>query len=189
MRHSHQQRMWQSQQNTQLPTKKSEYWIDSHQAAGILRLRWMCKFSIGSLHPGIYSEGRDGTTTGFTLCHQQALEHIKCEWHAPVLELVNPAGQTEGWSPLHAVQDRELVAIRKDRRLIPPHNRPLNTISCRTDRRKMSVTGMPYYQTYQKWTHSVPSRPGCQPCKTLEDMLLWTCKYEDFNNASDDSSV
>ena len=25
-----------SQQNTQLPTKKPEYWIDSHQAAGIL---------------------------------------------------------------------------------------------------------------------------------------------------------
>ena len=65
--------------------------------------------------------------------------------------------------------DRELLATRMDRRLIPPRSRTLKTISGRTDRRKMSGTGMPYRQTYQKWTHSVPSRPGCQPCKELED--------------------
>ena len=85
--------------------------------------------------------------------------------------------------------DRELVVIRKGRMLIPSHSRTLKTISCRTDRRKMSGTGMPYHQTYQKWTHSVPSRPRCQPCKELEDVLLLACKYEDFNNPNDDSSV
>ena len=70
--------------------------------------------------------------------------------------------------------DRELVAIKKDRRLIPPHSRTLKTISCRTDRRKMSGTGIPYHQTYQKCTHSVPSRPVFQHCKGLEDVLLLT---------------
>ena len=51
-----------------------------------------------------------------------------------------------------------------------------------------SGTGLPCHQTYQKWTHSVPSRPVCQHCKEPDDVLLLACKYENLNNPHDDSS-
>ena len=118
-----------------------------------------------------------------------------------MLQCLNWWSLQDRWKDAHLCMlyriHRELVAIRRDRRLVPPRRRTkkdhstcstFQTISCRTDTRKMSF----FPWTVRDWNalppditevaHSVPSRPGCQPCKELEDVLLLTCQYEDFNN-------
>ena len=124
---------------------------------------------MGSIYPGKYSQDRDVTNAGCTLCHRQTLEHIS----------VNDIFQGLNWQTLQDRRkdpllcilyriDRELVAIKNDRRLIAPkgeqgkttekHSRP--SFASQTEERCLSSqgqceTGMPCHRTTQKWTHSV----------------------------------
>ncbi len=57
--------------------------------------------------------------------------------------------------------DRELVAVKKNNRLIPPrrrtrHCRTFQTISCKTDRRKMSF----FPRTVRDWNALLPDIPN-----------------------------
>ena len=144
-----------------------------HQAAGLLqsssppvRVFQQC---VGPSHSEKHQETRDGPTQGGYICTTQAPQHIKHHRYASNSELAKPRKQEEDMRLCMMFKiDRGLVAISKDSRLIQQkrptrhsHSRAFQTITCGTEKRRMSF----FPRTVRDWNALPPDIPDLE---TLE---------------------